>query len=183
MTTTGVAPPYDERKFTELLLYVAKQLEGDPTGAAIKLNKVLFFAEFAHVRAYGRPITGAEYQKLKYGPAPRRLLPVRARLVEGGEARLVEEWYLGYKQDRLVPLREPDLSLLSAEEMKTVHEALGELEGATGIELSELSHEEMGWKMVAEGETIPFEAAYLKPPIISDAIRQHAARLARRRQQ
>ena len=181
MQATGGTPPYDERKFTELLLYVAKRLRGDPSGGAIKVNKVLFFAEFAHVRAHGRPITGADYQKLRFGPAPRRLIPVRDHLVDSGQARLLEEEYLGYRQARLIPLREPDLSLLTAEEIETVDQALAEVEGTTGTRLSELSHEEMGWKMVDEGETIPFEAAYLKPPVVTPAMREHTARLAARR--
>lgn len=74
-------PSYDERKFTELLLYVASRLEADRAGGAVKLDKVLFFADFAHVRRHGVPITGADYQKLEHGPAARRLLPVRNSLV------------------------------------------------------------------------------------------------------
>ena len=48
---------YDERKFTELVVYVAARLQSDRSGGATKLNKVLFFADFAHVRRTGRPIT------------------------------------------------------------------------------------------------------------------------------
>jgi hypothetical protein len=43
---------YDERKFTELLVHVATRLQGDRSGGATKLNKVLFFADFAHTPAY-----------------------------------------------------------------------------------------------------------------------------------
>ena len=32
----------------------------------------------------------------------------------------------------------------------------------TGTSLSELSHEEPAWDLVSEGETIPFEAAFLR---------------------
>jgi antitoxin SocA-like protein len=73
---------YDEGKFTEMLLYVADKLRDDKAGGATKLNKVLYFAEFAHVRQHGHPITGADYQKLQHGPAPRRLLPVRQHLID-----------------------------------------------------------------------------------------------------
>ena len=66
---------YDEAKFTELLLHVADRLRNDRAGGATKLNKVLYFADFAHVRRHGRPISGAEYQKLAHGPAPRPLRP------------------------------------------------------------------------------------------------------------
>ena len=55
---------YNERKFTELILLVAERLRSDLSGGATKLNKVLFFAEFIHVRRTGRPISGAEFQKL-----------------------------------------------------------------------------------------------------------------------
>ncbi len=89
---------YDERKFTELLLYVATRLQGDRSGGATKLNKILFFADFAHVRR-GAPITGAEYQKLEHGPAARRLRPVRDRLIANGDAELVDEEFLGYRSN------------------------------------------------------------------------------------
>jgi hypothetical protein len=61
-----------ESKLAELILYVAERLRGDPKGGAMKVNKVLFSAEFAHMRLHGVPITGVEYQKLERGPAPRR---------------------------------------------------------------------------------------------------------------
>lgn len=86
---------YDQDKFAQALLYVAKRLEDDPAGGAIKVNKALFNADFGHMRAYGRPITGADYQKLPHGPAPRKLLPVREQLVAAGDAELRDEAYLG----------------------------------------------------------------------------------------
>ena len=169
---------YDEAKFSELLLYVARRLEDDAAGGAVKLNKVLFFAEFAHVRAHGRPITGAEYQKLENGPAPRRLLPVRQRLIQRGEAELRTETYLGRSQKRLVALRDPDETRFTTDELKVVNEALAELRGRSASDVSHLSHEEAGYRMVAEGETIPYEAAYLRPAVRTAAVRQNAARLA-----
>jgi len=36
----------NDRKFQELLLYVAARCEGAPTFGATKLNKILFFADF-----------------------------------------------------------------------------------------------------------------------------------------
>ncbi len=173
--------PYDEAKFTEFVLYVAKRLEGDPAAGAVKLNKVLHFAECAAVRALGHPITGAEYQRLQLGPAPRRLKPVRRRLVDSGEARVVEESYLGYTQQRLLPLREPDLSAFGADELEIIDQVLAEFAGWSGTAISDLSHQDLGWQMVDEGETIPFEAAFLRPPVLTEAVRAHGLELARNR--
>jgi len=105
-TVTG----YDEERFVEIVLYVAKRMEADPAGGATKLNKVLYFADFAHQRGHGRPITWAEYQRLERGPAPRRIVAVRNKLVERGDAALRSDTYHGYCQDRMVPLREPQVS-------------------------------------------------------------------------
>lgn len=150
---------YDERKLTELLVYVATRLQGDRSGGATKLNKVLFFADFAHVRRCGVPITGADYQKLEHGPAARRLRPVRDRLVERGDAELVDEEFLGYRQHRLSPTREADVSVFTDEELATIDAVLADLDGLTARQVSDLSHEEAGWRLVEPGETIPYEAA------------------------
>lgn len=150
---------YDERKFTELVLHVAACLQHDGAGGATKLNKVLFFAEFAHVRRTGHPITGAVYQKLEHGPAARRLKPVRDVLIAKGEASLVAEDFLGYQQQRLVPLREADLSVFSAEELATIAGVVDDLRGLNARQVSDLSHEEAGWRLVDFGDDIPYEAA------------------------
>lgn len=154
---------YDERKFTELALYRAQQLEADRAGAVTKLNKVLYFSDFAHVRRTGRPITGAEYQKLPQGPAPRRLLPVRDRLIEAGEAELRTESYLGYEQHRLIAKRAPDLSRFDPDELEVVNRVLEDLAHLTAAQVSGLSHAEPGWQLVDEGDAIPYEAALVAP--------------------
>lgn len=172
---------YDERKFAELLLYAAGRLEDDPAGGAVKLNKVLFFAEFAHMRRHGRPISGAEYQKLRWGPAPRRLLPVRELLLDAGTARMHDETYQGFVLERLVPLREPDVSLFTPDELAAVDQVVAELYGVTATDASLMSHDEVGWQMVEERETIPYEAAFLRQSVRTDAVRRHGARLAENR--
>ena len=143
----------------ELLLYVAERLRSDRAGGATKVNKVLYFADFAHVRRHGRPITGADYQKLQHGPAPRRLKPVRDRLVSDGSAEIHHEDFLGYTVNRLVPLRSADTSVFTAEELATIDSVLDDLAGLNARQVSDLSHEEAGWLLVDEGDTIPYEAA------------------------
>lgn len=150
---------YNEQKFRELLVLVATRLGGDRAGGATKLNKVLFFADFAHVRRTGAPITGAEYQKLRHGPAPRRLKPVRDALVVAGAVRLDREEFLGYEIHRVIPERAPDLSVFTSEELETVDKVLQDLDGLNARQVTELSHEEAGWRLVEEGEVIPYEAA------------------------
>lgn len=152
---------YDERKLTELLLYVAERLLPDTSGGATKLNKVLYFADFAHLRRTGSPITGAEYRKLRHGPAPRRLKPIRDLLVEHSDVEISMEDFLGYTVHRLVPKRAADTSVFSESELATIDKVIGDLEGLTARQVSDLSHEEAGWRLVEFGDTIPYESALL----------------------
>jgi hypothetical protein len=154
---------YDEAKLRELVLYTAARLRDDRAGGATKLNKVLYFAEFAHMRRTGVPITGADYQKLPQGPAPRRLRPIRDALVAAGDAEIVSESFLGYEQHRLVPSRVADTSLFTTGELATVDEVVEDLRDLTAKQVSDLSHAEPGWQLVDDGETIPFAAAFIAP--------------------
>lgn len=184
--TTTVAPvarEYDEDKFTEMVLYCAQLLEADRFGGATKLNKVLYFADFAQIRKTGTSISGAEYQKMPNGPAPRRLVPVRRRLVEDRRAELIEEFdALGYQHHRLRARDEPELSAFAADEVATIDGVANELRSLTGSQVSDLAHAEPGWKLVADGETIPHSTAYLAtdaevPDHLRETVQHRAAEL------
>ncbi|MEM9034582.1 MAG: Panacea domain-containing protein [Actinomycetota bacterium] len=170
---------YDESKFSELLLHVADWLRSDRAGGATKLNKVLFFVEFTHLRRHHSVISGCEFQKLPHGPAPRQLLPVRRRLVEQGEAELVEEDFLGRPQHRLMPSRAADLRAFTSTDLGTIDDVLAELDGMSAGQVSELSHQEPGWQLTELGETIPFATAFLDfPQVETPTSRQLAVDVA-----
>jgi uncharacterized phage-associated protein len=167
----------DERKLEELILHIADRLSEQGAAGATKLNKLLFFCDFVHVREYGRPITAVEYQRLRQGPAPRRLLPVRDRLVARGDAEIRKEHYVGRVQDRLLALRPADLAVFDSDERSTIERVLSELGHLNGAELSALSHEEPGWRLVEDHETIPYSAAFLRRAAPGPRTREMAARL------
>jgi hypothetical protein len=169
----------DEEKLGELLIYTSGQLLDDAPGGATKVNKILYYSEFSHIRTYGVPITGAAYQKLPNGPAPRQLLPVRDRLVANGDAVLRNDQYFGKPLHRLVPLRPQRVDALSPEELATVDQVVSAMWGMTAGQVSAMSHRELGWKMVEEGEDIPLSTAYLpRRAAMSEMAKQRARELA-----
>lgn len=169
----------DEDKLAELILYVADRIRDDPTGGATKINKILYFAEFAHIRSHGSPITGAVYQRLPRGPAPRRLPPVRQRLIESGAAELDVDTYFGYPLHRLLPKRPADVAKFSKSEIQAVDQVVDALRGKTAEEVSHLSHQEKAWQLVETYEDIPFSAAFLAAhSVVTEDTRHHAELLA-----
>jgi len=176
--------PYREDKLAELVLYIADKTRGDRAAGATKLNKYLYFADFSAMRKLGRPITGADYQKLPYGPAPRRLAPVRERLVQAGEARLEERVdALGFVHHDLIPMRAPRTELFPAEELQLVDEIIEAFKDRSATDVSEMSHRDAGWQLVGEGDSIPYELAFVLAPgdaAVTPTIRAEGERLLAR---
>jgi hypothetical protein len=172
----------EHRKLTEMIVFLADRIRDCRLAGSTKLNKLLWFAEISHFRRYGRPISGAEYQHLPQGPAPRALRPIRDHLVSTGQAALrTRPTAVGLPEDRLLPRRAPDMTVFSAEELATLEVIVEEYRDATGSELSDLSHADAGWRYTEDGETIPFASALVDPePEVTDEVREKARRLAAR---
>lgn len=152
--------PFDREKFRELVLYIARECAGDPGFGDTRLNKVLFFSDAFGLQYLGKPITGARYQKLDHGPAPRALLPVRSEMLESEEVHV--EKVGSPPRTITVPLREPDLSLFTAEEIELVDTVIGLFRNRTAVNVSLLSHlNSPGWNLVEMHEDVPLETQFL----------------------
>src|SRR5437899_1554037 len=124
----------NKAKFRELVVYIARQSERDPRFGAVKLNKILYYADFAAHRQLGRSITGDEYQNLGEGPAPRHLLEVRDSLIRDGSVTVESKQHYGRMQARIVASREPVPTSLPPEEKRIIDRVLDELWPLNGSE-------------------------------------------------
>jgi hypothetical protein len=145
-----------EEKMAELILYVSDRCQTDPAFGAVKLNKILFHSDFLFYKMRGRPITGMEYMKLQWGPAPRRLVPIRRELIERKELLIRPQPYGTWQQDRPIALRPADLSEFTGEEIAIVDSVISDLWGKSATDVSEETHLFAGWKLAEERETIPY---------------------------
>ena len=120
----------EERKLAELILYISQKCAQDSDFGATKLNKILYFSDFSAYENWGESITNCEYQNLRGGPAPRRLLLVRDQLKSDGHL-VVQPVYLpsGVVQHRTVNLREPDLTDFKTREIALVDNVIDRLSG------------------------------------------------------
>lgn len=160
---------YDETKLAELMLYVANRMSNDTYFGATVLNKALFFSDFFHYAQHGKPITGADYQKLPQGPAPRKLLPVQTDLVNNGSAALRHVQRGSFTQKRLIPLRDADVSRFSGTEIAMVENVIKQLSGHAAKAVSNASHTLVGWQVAQPKETIPYHSVFLFSEPVTDA--------------
>jgi Protein of unknown function (DUF4065) len=154
---------YEPEKFRELMIYIASKFEGDDRLGDVKLNKILFFADFLAYNQFGRPITGARYKKQKLGPIAVPLLPARDDLVQEGALKVEKHGVPlpGFKpRTSTRALRTPRAELFSDVELKLVDSVIEELRPATADETSDLSHvRSPGWVLGEMGEDIPYYTA------------------------
>ena len=147
-------------RLAELILHISEACEDDPTFGATKLNKILWWADFLSFARHGQAITGVEYQRLKNGPAPKRLVPVRARLVGNGDIVVQERSVFKRTQKRIVPMRKANYTLFTAKQIALVDEMISDLWGDNAITVSEQSHGK-AWEIARDRQSIPYESIFL----------------------
>jgi len=162
---------FNERRFKDLLLYVSQQLADDPTFGETKLNKALFFADFEAFRLLGEPITGAEYQKNKFGPTARRYTIMRDELIRWDQLEMERRLVVDHVQDVLkLKNIEPNTEQFSKEQLAIVDNVIAEMREYTNTEASDESHKRSaGWRTRDFGETIPYSSALINPEPLDPA--------------
>ena len=150
-----------QRKLRELVLYIAQTCQADPNFGMVKLNKVLFNADFGHYLRTGTSITGEEYIKWENGPIVRRMKPI-LRDAEADRDLDIEQVEVApnYVQKRVVARREPDLSGFSKEEIAMVDQSIQALAGMTANQIIEYFHQYLGWQVADQGEVIPYQTVF-----------------------
>ena len=154
----------NSKKFREMILYVARNAEHDPRCGATKLNKILFYADFWAYRKLGRSISGRAYRKREFGPVPDRMPQTIERMESAGDCAWARRDYHGRDLKKLIPLREPDLSLFDSREIDLIGRVIEELSDLNATEVSDLSHRFVGWQAASMGEKIPYETVFLGDP-------------------
>jgi len=155
--------PKQHAKMRALILYVAKRYADDPSFGSVKLNKVLFHADFSAYAKLGDSLTRYEYRAQHAGPTLYAMLPVLKEMARDDRIsfRRVDDW--AYPQDRIEAHDEPNLDLFSDAERAIIDESIERLRGMSADEVIDAAHEFPGWIHAWErgkGSAIPYESVF-----------------------
>lgn len=162
-----------DKRLRELAIYISDKSSGDESFGATKLNKLLFYSDFLAYLNFGQPITGADYFKLPNGPAPKRWLPIKESMVESGDAKIKEEEFYGFPQQKLIPLRPANLDGFTPAALTLVDKIIALHRGKTASEISNESHGFVGWMLARDKEVIPYQVARTSRRPLSDKELKH----------
>lgn len=143
------------RKLREMAVYFAGQRNTWRT----KLNKLLFYADFLHIKRYGVAISGARYIHMQYGPVPADFYSLQAELVD--DASLDER--IASAGDCtgtvFVANRQADTDLFTKDELETMNYVAHFFDDWSAKRIMEYSHQEGGWLQTSDRETIGYHFA------------------------
>ena len=157
-------PQRNTAKFKEVLLYILDRVGSRPNIGETVLYKLLYFIDFDFYEIYEEQLIGAAYIKNTYGPTPVEFAKIVDVMIEHGEIEKAKRDYHGYPQTRYLPLREPDLSVLGAHEIKLIDKVLSRLSDMNAMQISEYSHGDIPWMVTDDNDNIEYESVFYRTP-------------------
>lgn len=123
---------------------------------AVRLNKILWFADAFAYQLNGNPITEETYVKRRLGPVPKHILRTLETLQWEGKIHIVEpEFPLDTR--KFISLSEPTEDCFSEREKGLISHIVDAVLSRSTTEVSELSHD-LVWETAIEGEELPLNA-------------------------
>lgn len=154
-------PQKNLEKFKEILLYILNKVGSKPNIGETVLYKLLYFIDFNFYEKYEEQLIGATYIKNHYGPTPKEFTKIVSTM-EGKELVKISDRYFQYPQTKYLPLREPRLTKLKANEIKIIDDVLEKLSDMNASQISDYSHNDVPWLTTEDGEIIDYEAVFYR---------------------
>ncbi|NQV19171.1 MAG: DUF4065 domain-containing protein [Armatimonadetes bacterium] len=154
-------PQKNLRKFKEVLLYILNKIGSKPNIGETVLYKILYFIDFDYYEKYEEQLIGATYQKNNYGPTPKEFIKI-VKMMEGKDLRKIKDEYFKYPRTKYLPLRQPDLSILNANEIQLIDNVLNKLSDMNASQISEYSHNDIPWLTTEDGKIIEYESVFYR---------------------
>ncbi|GIW68328.1 MAG: hypothetical protein KatS3mg099_276 [Candidatus Parcubacteria bacterium] len=155
-------PRQDKEKMKEVLLYILNKVGAKPNVGETVLHKLLYFIDFDYYEKYEETLMGATYLRNHHGPTACELRDILREMQEKKEIVAIKHKYFSYHQKKYLPLREPDLTKLSARELEHIDEVLARLADKNAAEIERYSHGDIPWQVTPPGEHIPYETVFYR---------------------
>lgn len=171
--------PGGETRLREMVLYVCERCSSAERFGKVKLNKILWRADFTAFAERGIPVTGRSYIKLAAGPAPAEMPSLLAEMRADELIDFkVDELSNGYVEERPIATAKPNLRFFSPDDISFVETSIAYYWSKTATASSELSHT-MAWKSRDFLDPMPYESIFLSDLKISSQDRARFAHLAK----
>ena len=151
---------FDNNKFVNMVILFAAKVKP----YKVKMNKLLFYADFAHYKYFGRSISGATYEAIQMGPVPAYFQNL-FEISKNKETFEIEDiWFetTGTTGEKFYSeMARFNENLFLPSELKILNRVIERFENTTTNQIKDLSHQETGWiENIENKSTIPYSYAF-----------------------
>jgi hypothetical protein len=159
--TYAVDLPGGQDRLRQMILYVSKRCASARHFGLVKLNKIIWRADFEAFATRGVPVTGRPYQRLQFGPAAKEMLPIHSEMLRDGLIAVeLRDFGDNMVERRTIALHDAALRNFNAEDLSFVDGSVRHYWDKTGTEASDESHG-VAWSTRHDRDPMPYESAYL----------------------
>jgi Predicted transcriptional regulators len=149
-------------KFKQVLLYILGKVGSKPNVGETVLHKLLYFIDFDYYEKFEENLMGATYIKNHHGPTSVELKDIIDDMQKKGEIEVVESLYFKYEQKKYLPIKKPNLDIVSAREIEHIDDVLARLSDKNAKEIESYSHEDIPWKVAKDGKPLSYESVFYR---------------------
>jgi uncharacterized phage-associated protein len=150
---------FDYKRFAAVVVWFCQRL---PLVTATSLNKLLFYADFLHYKSETISLTGSDYRRIQYGPAPAAYDDLRQRMESDEFVEILDVQFKNGKPGkkfRSGPKADELGVSFTPRERKTLETVALAFEKVTPSKISDRSHQEPPWRDTPDGMLISYEKA------------------------
>lgn len=152
----------NEKKYQEIILYLAEKLGGQIKGKK-KLAKLLYFVDFDFFEKYQKSLTGDVYKALPMGPFPIAMEKVLADMVNKKMITIKsEQEKAGYNPTEIYKTGAKSKDVFTKDEQKILDRVVLKYGNLTGKQLEDLTHAEAPFIGTAPNQEIAYELAFYR---------------------
>lgn len=155
-------PQNNISKFKQVLLYILNKAGAKPNVGQTVIYKLLYFIDFDYYELYEEQLMGLEYIKNTYGPTPVGFSDLIKEMEQDGLLEEIKTKYFSREQTKYLPRVKPDLSLLSAQEIKHIDYELERLSDKCAKDLFDFSHKDLPWIIAKDKERLQYESVFYR---------------------
>lgn len=150
---------FDRLKTEQIISFFAERLQPFKT----KLNKLLFYTDFAYFRNNAQSLTGLSYKAIPYGPVPNDYDILFGTLANMNiiDIDFIMTNYGEVEKILPNPNYQFNASIFSTEELKVMEYIANKFKDISASDIADISHREAAWIDNIDGKkTIPFHYAF-----------------------
>ena len=150
---------YESEKFKAMIHYIIGRCQFKDNLGKNLLFDFLYFSDFDNYEIYEKSISGETYIHRRMGPVPSHFTSVINELIDEGKIEISN-----YPKYKYSCLEEPDIRLLSVEELQVIDDTINRISHCLSEGISEYSHGDLPWRLASEGEPLDYESVFYRDP-------------------